>query len=180
MGATRQAAAIVILAGFVCVLGQALLASGFQVESDQVRVYVFASEASAQDAVEVKIGRPAPNSSSPDHDWDGFFRYEPRTGRNQVDAVRRQLERTSTLRQLVRTVDAKEEADVLVEVIATDYDAPGGRLRRSIVVVRASDRSETLAADFLGQRTDAVRPAAFGAAMQVAGWIAANEAALRP
>ncbi len=95
-------------------------------------------------------------------------------GRRQVEALRRQLERTSNLERLIHVVNAREEADLFLEIVATDYGTPLDRLRRPIVVVRLLDRGQTYTTDFFGQYTDVLRPEAYGAAKQIEAWIEAN------
>ena len=78
------------------------------------------------------------------------------------------------LERLIHVVNAREEADLFLEIVATDYGTPLDRLRRPIVVVRLLDRGQTYTTNFLGQYTDVLRPEAYGAAKQIEAWIEAN------
>ena len=169
MANIKQPVWVALLVGCVGLLFHSVPATGQQAESERIRIYVFASDESSGDPVPVHFST-AP-AASPNHGWNGLFQFDAKRGRRQVEALRRQLERTSNLQRLIHVVNAREEADLFLEIVATDYGAPLDRLRRLSVVVRLLDRRQTYTTDFLWQYTDVLRPEASGAAKQIEGWL---------
>ena len=168
----KRQARFACLVGFFGLLFHSVPATGQQADSVGIRVYVFAADESSDDPVPVDFST-AP-AAGPNHGWNGLFQFDAKRGRDQGEALRHQLERTSNLRRLIHVVNAQEDADLFLEIVATDYSDPRNpRMQRDLVVVRLSGH-QTATVDFLGQRTDALRPETYGAAMQIEGWIEAN------
>ena len=165
------------LVGCVGLFFHSVPATGQQADSEGIRVYVFAADESNDDPVPVDFSTlPA---AGPNHGWNGLFQFDAKRGRDQGEALRHQLERTSNLRRLIHVVNAQEDADLFLEIVATDYSTPRLHVQRDLVVVRLSGHHKTATVDFFGQRTDALRPETYGAATQIESWIEANYDVLR-
>jgi hypothetical protein len=152
-------------------------------QGDAIRIHVFASEQSSSEPIETTLSLyRVPLEVS--------YAYDAEQGREAVTATQAELQRTQTRRVPMSVTDARELADVSLEVVATSVrHSPQVRSRRGsgglpaawddVLILRLSVRHHDYAKDFLGLRQNVLRSAVFTAVEEVRLWIVANEKHLR-
>ena len=120
------------------------------------------------------------------------YSYDISQAHQQVERLNRQLQRTKSQQTLIELVETGEEAQVVLEIIATQVSGViqgqsifGGATSvttpalQDVIVARLTVSNSTFTTDFLGTKTDGLRTPAFTAAAQIEDFVEDNFDALR-
>ena len=120
------------------------------------------------------------------------YSYDISQAHQQVERLNRQLQRTKSQRTLIELVETGEEAQVVLEIIATQVSGViqgqsifGGATSvttpalQDVIVARLTVSNSTFTTDFLGTKTDGLRTPAFTPAPRSKNFVEDNFDALR-
>ena len=125
------------------------------------------------------------------------YTYSPSQGRNAVEQLARQLQRTKERQRLMQVVESRYQAEMFLEVVATEVKATikGGGIFpagaggapssvttsafQDVLLARLTVRNQVYTTDFLGTRLDLLRTPAVTVASQIERWVKVNFQALR-
>lgn len=167
-------------------------------EANPIRIFLFCADESSDETIDVNI--PAGEWQVEPMTWSpegNTYTFSPSQGRNAVEQLARQLERTKERQQLMLIVESREQAEMFLEVVATEVEgtirgggifAGGGSTapssvttsaRQPVLLARLTVRNLVYTTDFLGTRVDALRTPAVVAASQIERWVEVNFQTLR-
>ena len=165
-------------------------------ETDRIRIHIFASDESSSKPIDLNL---------PAGEWEfaplafaeegSQYSYSSRQGPNAIEQLTEGLQRTDERRQLMQVVETEQEADIMLEIVATevrgtikganifrDGDTQGtvsSTVREDVILARLVIPNMVFTTDFLGAKDDRLRGPGENAAAMIEEWIGRNLDALQ-
>ena len=178
------------------ILGLSAPAAAQDGETDRIRVFVFGSDESNNGPIDLNL---------PPGEWEfaplafaeegSQYSYSSRQGPNAVEQLAEGLQRTDERRQLMQVVETEPEADIMLEIVATEVRGTikgdnifrdGGTqgtvsstVREDVILARLVIPKIVFTTDFLGAKDDRLRGPGENAAAMIEEWISRNLDALQ-
>ena len=178
------------------ILGLSAPAAAQDGETDRIRIFVFGSDESNNGPIDLNL---------PPGEWEfaplafaeegSQYSYSSRQGPNAVEQLAEGLQRTDERRQLMQVVETEPEADIMLEIVATEVRGTikgdnifrdGGTqgtvsstVREDVILARLVNPNMVFTPDFLGAKDDRLRGPGENAAAMIEEWVSRNLDALQ-
>ena len=178
------------------ILGLSAPAAAQDGETDRIRIFVFGSDESNNGPIDLNL---------PPGEWEfaplafaeegSQYSYSSRQGPNAVEQLAEGLQRTDERRQLMQVVETEPEADIMLEIVATEVRGTikgdnifrdGGTqgtvsstVREDVILARLVIPNMVFTTDFLGSKDDRWRGPGENAAAMIEEWVSRNLDALQ-
>ena len=178
------------------ILGLSVPAVAQDGETDRIRIFIFGSDESNNGPVDLNL---------PPGEWEfaplafaeegSQYSYSSRQGPNAVEQLTEGLQRTDQRRELIQVVEAEQEADIMLEIVATevrgvikganifrDGETQGtvsSTVREDVILARLVIPNQVYTTDFLGAKDDRLRGPGENAAAMIEEWVSRNLDALQ-
>ena len=178
------------------ILGLSAPAAAQDGETDRIRIFVFGSDESNNGPIDLNL---------PPGEWEfaplafaeegSQYSYSSRQGPNAVEQLAEGLQRKDERRQLMQVVETEPEADIMLEIVATEVRGTikgdnifrdGGTqgtvsstVREDVILARLVIPNMVFTTDFLGAKDDRLRGPGENAAAMIEEWVNRNYDALQ-